>query len=112
MENNYQNEIRKGLLTAAVLQAISKKRCYANEILQELKPTPFSTQEGTLYPLLSKLKREGFVEHEWVESTGGPPRKYYSLSNKGNEYLNELITYVKSIVQELDQLGGSHHAKN
>ena len=106
-QDNNKSEIRKGLLIAAVLQVIGKKQVYAGEILKTLQPTLFSTQEGTLYPLLSKLKREGLLNHEWVESPSGPPRKYYSLSTEGHAYLRELLVYITSVDHELNHLGGT-----
>ena len=69
--------IKKGLLEFVVLTVIAKDKVYAADILKTLAPTEFATQEGTLYPLLSSLRREGMVEYEWVESESGPPRKYY-----------------------------------
>jgi len=72
-------QLRKGLLEFIVLKVIAEHKVYAADILTKLRKTEFSTQEGTLYPLLSKLRREGFLDYEWVESESGPPRKYYVL---------------------------------
>jgi PadR family transcriptional regulator PadR len=85
--------IRKGLLELVVLKVISSQKAYAADILQSLNDTEFTTQEGTLYPLLSRLRREGAVEYEWVESSSGPPRKYYRLTAKGKEQLSTLQEY-------------------
>ncbi len=85
--------IRKGLLEFAVLTVIASKKVYAADILAILITTEFQTQEGTLYPLLSRLRREGVVEYDWVESDVGPPRKYYRLTDKGKEQLGALRTY-------------------
>lgn len=87
------NPIRNGLLELVVLKVISQSKVYAANILETLKNTEFSTQEGTLYPLLSRLRREGAVEYEWVESEAGPPRKYYNLTEKGQQQLKSLIKY-------------------
>ena len=89
--------IRKGLLELVVLKIISKTQVYAADILARLNQTDFATQEGTLYPLLSRLRREGAVEYEWVESEAGPPRKYYQLTAKGREQLKELLDYWKNL---------------
>lgn len=89
--------IRKGLLEFVVLKVIAKRKAYAAEILKELETTEFATQEGTLYPLLSTLRREGAVDYDWVESEAGPPRKYYKLTPKGTELLNALHAYWKKI---------------
>ena len=96
--------IRKGLLEAAVLKVISKKKVYAAGILEKLKATDFATQEGTLYPLLSRLRREGAVDYVWVESEAGPPRKYYSLTAKGKEQLKTLLDYLENINLTINQL--------
>jgi PadR family transcriptional regulator PadR len=85
--------IKKGLLEFVVLTVIAKDRVYAADILKTLAPTEFATQEGTLYPLLSRFRREGAVEYEWVESEAGPPRKYYKLTPKGKEQLAALQDY-------------------
>ena len=96
--------IRKGLLEAAVLKVISRKKVYAADILEKLKVTDFATQEGTLYPLLSRLRREGAVDYSWVESQNGPPRKYYSLTAKGKEQLKTLLDYLENINTTINQL--------
>lgn len=81
MESEKLNgEMRKGLLLLSVLQVISGKKVFVGDILKTLASTEFATQEGTLYPLLSRLKREEYITYEWVESQSGPPRKYYELS--------------------------------
>ena len=98
--------MRKGLLVLAVLQLLSVKRLYTAEILERLSQTEFSTQEGTLYPLLSKLKREGFIDHEWVESKSGPPRKYYRLSDAGAHYKKSLLNYMQTLNSQLIALKG------
>lgn len=98
------NPLRKGLLEMAVLKVISGKAAYAADILERLNDTPFKTQEGTLYPLLSKLRREGAVSYEWAESDSGPPRKYYSLTKGGEGTLKELSDYFKTLQTSLNNL--------
>jgi PadR family transcriptional regulator PadR len=98
--------LRKGLLEFAVLSAISKQRVYAADILERLAGTPFVTSEGTLYPLLSRLKREEYLAYEWAESESGPPRKYYSLTTKGKERLAQLHQYWNELYTSLEALGG------
>lgn len=105
-KDSTNSEIRKGLLVLAVLQLLSHKRLYTAEMLKRLNDTEFKTQEGTLYPLLSRLKREGMIEHEWVESKSGPPRKYYRLSEQGATYRSELLEYLKSLNRQLVDLKG------
>ncbi|HEX4104382.1 MAG TPA: PadR family transcriptional regulator [Candidatus Paceibacterota bacterium] len=95
--------IRKGLLEFAVLTVISSKKVYAADILEILNTTEFQTQEGTLYPLLSRMRREGTVEYDWVESDAGPPRKYYRLTDKGKEQLESLRNYWQKLSKTLKQ---------
>ncbi len=93
--------IKKGLLELVVLKIISKQKVYAADILEKLSHTDFATQDGTLYPMLSRLKREGAVEYEWAESEAGPPRKYYSLTSHGKEQLAALMKYLKNLDDQI-----------
>jgi PadR family transcriptional regulator, regulatory protein PadR len=97
--------LRKGLLEFAILSIVSGRTVYVGDILARLADTPFATQEGTLYPLLSKLRREQLVDYEWVESAQGPPRKYYSLTDKGAARLEELAAYWRQLTATLESLG-------
>ena len=97
--------IRKGLLEYLLLKIIASEKVYVAEILQRLTATDFATREGTLYPLLSKMRREGLLEYEWQESGAGPPRKYYELTAKGRQQLEELNEYWKHINKTIGQLG-------
>lgn len=97
--------VRKGLLEFALLTVVSAERVYVADILTRLAETPFATQEGTLYPLLSKLRRDELVDYEWVESDAGPPRKYYSLTPKGEARLAELAAYWRHLTTTLESLG-------
>ncbi len=97
--------IRKGLLEFLVLKIISADQVYAADILKELNATEFATQEGTLYPLLSKMRREELVDYEWKESEAGPPRKYYELTAKGREQLRETMDYWQKINETVKSLG-------
>jgi len=103
-EENFAG-IRKGLLEFAILRIVAGQLVYAADILQRLGPTPFATQEGTLYPLLSKMRREELVDYQWVESGAGPPRKYYRLTDKGQTRLNDLSAYWTNLNHTLDELG-------
>jgi PadR family transcriptional regulator PadR len=82
--------IRKGLLEFLVLKIVGASSAYVPDILRRLSGTEFATQEGTLYPLLSKLRREDLVQYEWQESDAGPPRKYYRLTEAGKGQLAAL----------------------
>jgi len=101
--------IRKGLLEFLVLKVVDADKVYAADILKALDGTEFATQEGTLYPLLSKMRREELVDYEWKESEAGPPRKYYKLTSKGREQLNETNDYwqkINALVKNLGQRPG------
>src|SRR5438552_10099578 len=97
--------IRKGLLEFLILKIVATDKVYVADMLRRLSTTEFSTQEGTLYPLLSKMRREGLVDYEWQESDAGPPRKYYELTAKGKTQLAELNDYWKQINVTVSQLG-------
>ncbi|MES1196703.1 MAG: PadR family transcriptional regulator [Steroidobacter sp.] len=97
--------IRKGLLEFVILKIISADKVYVADMLQILSDTEFSTQEGTLYPLLSRMRREELVAYEWQESESGPPRKYYKLTAAGKKHLADFIDYWKSLNTLLNQLG-------
>ena len=97
--------IRKGLLEFLILKIVAADRVYVADILKRLSTTEFATQEGTLYPLLSKMRRENIVDYEWRESDAGPPRKYYKLTSKGRAQLAELNDYWKHINSTINQLG-------
>ena len=97
--------LRRGLLEFAVLTTLSTGRHYAGDVLERLTETPFATQEGTLYPLLSKMRRDGLLDHEWEESDSGPPRKYYRVTAGGTERLKQLIAYWRQLDGTLTELG-------
>jgi PadR family transcriptional regulator PadR len=97
--------IRKGLLEFAVLSVIHAKPAYAADILASLASTELATQEGTLYPLLSKLRRDAMLQYEWEESAAGPPRKYYRLTEKGEQQLSETQSYWQDIIKTMSALG-------
>src|SRR2546430_15814378 len=97
--------IRKGLLEFLILKIVSSDKVYVADMLKRLSTTEFATQEGTLYPLLSKMRREGLVDYEWQEAGAGPPRKYYELTAKGKAQLAELNDYWKEINTTVSQLG-------
>ena len=97
--------IRKGMLEFLLLQIIAAEKVYAADILKQLSRTEFATQEGTLYPLLSKMRREGLLDYEWKESEAGPPRKYYELTTKGREQLRETLEYWSKINGTVKNLG-------
>lgn len=87
---NTQTQMRKGILEYCILSIISRGEIYASDIISELKKAKLLVVEGTLYPLLTRLKNNGLLSYNWQESTSGPPRKYYILSPAGLEVLNRL----------------------
>jgi PadR family transcriptional regulator, regulatory protein PadR len=97
--------IRKGLLEFLILKIVAADKVYVADILRRLSETDFATQEGTLYPLLSKMRRDGLLDYEWQESDAGPPRKYYELTTKGRAQLAELNDYWKHLNTTITQLG-------
>jgi PadR family transcriptional regulator PadR len=97
--------IRKGLLEFLILTIVAADKVYAADILKRLSATDFATQEGTLYPLLSKMRRDGLLDYEWRESDAGPPRKYYELTPKGRTQLGELNEYWQGLNVTIAQLG-------
>lgn len=87
---NAQVQMRKGILEYCILHIISRGEIYASEILYELINARIMVVEGTLYPLLTRLKNAGLLDYKWVESTSGPPRKYYVLTETGQLFLDNL----------------------
>lgn len=87
---NTKVQMRKGILEYCILGVISKGEVYASDILDSLKSANLLVVEGTVYPLLTRLKNAGLLSYEWKESTSGPPRKYYTLTHLGTQALEEL----------------------
>ncbi len=101
---NSKSQMRKGILEFCILLIISRGRVYSSDILQELKAADLIVVEGTLYPLLSRLKTSGHLQYEWEESKAGPPRKYYKLTDKGKESLDELKGTWKELSKSINSL--------
>ncbi len=99
-----QRQMRRGMLEFCTLLIIARDKVYASDILKELKRADLIVVEGTLYPLLSRLKSEGLVEYSWQESASGPPRKYYTLTATGKAKLAELKLTWKSLAQSINTL--------
>jgi PadR family transcriptional regulator PadR len=97
--------IRKGLLEFLVLKIVGSESVYVPDILRKLAETEFATQEGTLYPLLSKIRREDLVQYEWQESDVGPPRKYYRLTKAGKAQLAAFDEYWAQINKTISNIG-------
>lgn len=89
---NTKAQMRKGILEFCILSILNKKEAYPSEILDALKDGKLIVVEGTLYPLLTRLKNTELLTYRWEESQSGPPRKYYSLTETGKSFLEELMT--------------------
>ncbi len=88
---NTKAQMRKGVLELCILSVLSEGEKYPSEIIERMKDARLLVVEGTLYPLLTRLKNEELLSYRWEESTSGPPRKYYSLTEEGAKFLKELI---------------------
>jgi PadR family transcriptional regulator PadR len=97
--------LRRGMLEPFVLASVEHRRRYAAEIAEALAAAGFPVLEGTLYPLLNRLRRDGLVQHEWQESPSGPPRKYLSLTSAGTAQLAEFRDYWKTLTDTLTTIG-------
>jgi len=87
---NTQSQMRKGVLEFCILSIIQREEAYPSDIIEEMKKAHLNILEGTLYPLLTRLKNADLLAYRWVESSGGPPRKYFSLTEKGAAFYKEL----------------------
>lgn len=97
-------QMKKGVLEFCILSIISGKEVYASDILDELKTSKLIVVEGTLYPLLTRLKNEGLLSYRWEESKSGPPRKYYEITEIGKSVLKELDNSWKELVNAVDNI--------
>jgi PadR family transcriptional regulator PadR len=88
--DNVKSQMRKGILEYCILLILEREPAYANDIIRILQEAKLIVVEGTLYPLLTRLKNMNLLNYQWVESTQGPPRKYYSLTKDGKDFLEEL----------------------
>ncbi|MGZ4090509.1 MAG: PadR family transcriptional regulator [Bacteroidia bacterium] len=95
--------MRKGVLELCILSILSKGDAYPTEIIEKLKDTKLVVVEGTLYPLLTRLKNTGLLAYRWEESTSGPPRKYYKLTEIGEQYLKELQLSWNELVDAVNK---------
>ena len=96
--------MRKGLLEYCILSIINKEEAYASDILETLKKANLLVVEGTLYPLLTRMKNEELLTYRWQESTSGPPRKYYALTDEGQELLTQLHEEWESIRKAVETI--------
>ena len=99
---NTKAQMRKGVLEYCILSILQHGDAYTSEILSELKDAKLLVVEGTVYPLLTRLKNVGLLNYRWEESTSGPPRKYYGLTETGKLFLNELNSTWNELVEAVN----------
>ena len=94
---NTKAQMRKGVLEMCVLGLVAKEAAYPSDMISKLKSAELIVVEGTLYPLLSRLKKLGLVDYYWQESPSGPPRKYYQITDEGSSFLTNLTSSWKQL---------------
>ncbi|HAB32164.1 MAG TPA: PadR family transcriptional regulator [Cryomorphaceae bacterium] len=104
---NARVQMRKGVLELCVLRVVQKGEAYTSDLSQALKKADILVVEGTLYPLLTRLKNAGWLEYRWEESKAGPPRKYYTLTSSGEELLATLDKEWNQFVNAVNALSQS-----
>ena len=100
---NTQAQMRKGVLEFCILSILANGEVYPSDIISKMKEAKLIVVEGTLYPLLTRLKNAGLLSYRWVESSSGPPRKYYSLTPLGEKFLDELRVTWRELVEAVNQ---------
>ena len=106
--DNAKAQMRKGVLEYCFLLILSKHDAYASDIIGLLKQSEMIVVEGTLYPLLTRQKNAGLLTYRWEESTQGPPRKYYSLTETGHKFLKEIDQSWEELVQTVQNIRDKH----
>lgn len=106
---NTQSQMRKGILEYCILGIIARHEIYASDIIEKLKESRLIVVEGTLYPILTRLKNAGLLQYRWEESTQGPPRKYYSITETGEAFLKELHATWTELNQAVEKATGIKH---
>ncbi|HBS86664.1 MAG: PadR family transcriptional regulator [Bacteroidetes bacterium GWF2_38_335] len=101
---NAKAQMRKGVLEYCILSVLSGGDCYASDIIRKLKDAELIVVEGTLYPLLTRLKNDGLLGYRWEESSQGPPRKYYRLTSEGEDFLKDLDGAWNELVEAVRQI--------
>lgn len=109
---NTKAQMRKGVLEFCILSILQDGDAYTSEILLQLKDAKLLVVEGTVYPLLTRLKNAGLLSYRWEESTSGPPRKYYALTETGNLFLNELNTTWNDLVSAVNTVTSKKTTNN
>lgn len=99
--DNVKAQMRKGILEYCILGILSREDAYASQIIAELKQAEMIVVEGTLYPILTRQKNQGLLSYRWEESTQGPPRKYYTITDKGRQCLEQLDVAWDELVGQI-----------
>ncbi len=99
---NTKKQMRKGVLELCILAIISEEETYSTDIIAKLKEAELIVKEGTLYPLLSRLKTAGLLHYNWRESENSPPRKYYFVTEEGTNFLNNLWSSWSQLVSSVN----------
>jgi PadR family transcriptional regulator PadR len=105
-EDNVKIQMRKGILDYCTLAILASGDSYAPAIIAELKRAEMIVVEGTLYPILTRMKNAGYLTYRWEESPQGPPRKYYTLTAEGKEYLRSLDEAWDKLVEQINAIRG------
>lgn len=103
--DNARAQMKKGVLELCILSILSRQEAYPGDIIEEMKASKIMVVEGTLYPLLTRLKNAEILTYRWEESTSGPPRKYYRLTEKGEKFLAELQDAWDDLVKSVKTAG-------
>ncbi len=116
--DNAKSQMRKGMLEYCIMLLLRHRASYASDIIAKLKEAELIVVEGTLYPLLTRLKKDGLLSYEWQESTQGPPRKYYALTTEGEATLAELdkawqeIAHTVGVLKDIQPNGSTQPNEN
>ncbi|MEG1607851.1 MAG: PadR family transcriptional regulator [Mucinivorans sp.] len=102
--DNSKAQMRKGILEYCILLIVSRGDAYASDVIEQLTSEKMIVVEGTLYPILTRLKNQGLLKYRWQESTQGPPRKYYSLTEQGCDFLTQLDESWTELVIQIEQI--------
>lgn len=106
--DNTSAQMRKGILEFCILSILKRKEAYPSEIIEDLKEAKLIVVEGTLYPLLTRLKNAGLLDYRWEESNAGPPRKYYRLTELGSNFNQELENTWNELKSAVNKVQKSH----
>lgn len=101
---NIQSQMKKGLLEFCILSIIERGEVYPADMVEEMRSKGLTVFEGSIYPLLTRLQKAGYLEYRWVESTGGPPRKYFSMNNEGKKFYQTLSETWMEISEAVNRI--------